>query len=39
MNYRITYTKRFIKNLKRLNTAERAQLKKKLEILEIDPLK
>lgn len=31
-------TKRFIKNLKRLNAAERAQLKKKLEILEMDPL-
>ena len=30
MNYKITYTKRFIKNLKRLNAAERAQLKKKL---------
>ena len=39
MNYRITYTKRFIKNLKRLNAAEQAQLKKKLEILKIDPLK
>ena len=38
MNYKITYTKRFIKNLKRLNAAERAQLKKKLEILEMDPL-
>lgn len=36
MNYKITYTKRFIKNLKRLNAAERAQLKKKLEILEMD---
>ena len=35
MNYKITYTKRFIKNLKRLNAAERAQLKKKLEM---DPL-
>ena len=35
MNYKITYTKRFIKNLKRLNAAERA----KLEILEMDPLK
>ena len=34
MNYKITYTKRFIKNLKRLNAAERAQLKKKLVILE-----
>ena len=30
MNYKITYTKRFIKNLKRLNAAGRAQLKKKL---------
>ena len=38
MDYKITYTKRFIKNLKRLNAAERAQLKKKLEILEMDPL-
>ena len=38
MNYKITYTKRFIKNLKRLNAAERAQLKKKLELLEMDPL-
>ena len=38
MNYKITYTKRFIKNLKRLNAAERAQLKKKLEILGMDPL-
>ena len=28
MNYKITYTKRFIKNLKRLNAAERAQLKR-----------
>ena len=35
MNYKITYTKRFIKNLKRLNAAERAQLKKNLEM---DPL-
>ena len=39
MNYKSTYTKRFIKNLKRLNAVERAQLKKKLEILKIDPLK
>ena len=38
MNYKITYTKRFIKNLKRLNAAERAQLKKKLEILDIHTL-
>ena len=39
MNYKITYTKRFINNLNPLNAAERAQLKKKLEILEMDPLK
>ena len=38
MNYKITYTKRFIKNLKRLNAEERAQLKKKLELLMQDPL-
>lgn len=38
MTYKITYTKRFIKNLKRLNAAERAQLKKKLESLMQDPL-
>lgn len=38
MTYKITYTKRFIKNLKRLNAAERAQLKKKLELLMQDPL-
>ena len=31
MNYKITYTKRFIKNLKRLNAAERAQLKKRIQ--------
>lgn len=38
MTYRITYTKRFEKNLKKLTAAERAQLKKKLEILIMDPL-
>ena len=37
-NIAVPYTKRFIKNLKRLNAEERAQLKKKLEILEMDPL-
>ena len=30
MTYRITYTKRFEKNLKKLTATERAQLKKKL---------
>ena len=39
MAYKITFTKRFVKNVKRLSAAERAQLKKKLEILEMDPLK
>lgn len=38
MTYKITYTKRFEKNLKKLTTAEKAQLKKKLEILIMDPL-
>lgn len=38
MPYRITYTKRFLKNLKRLNDNERNQLKKKLELLMQDPL-
>lgn len=38
MTYRITYTKRFEKNLKKLTAAEKAQLKKKLEILIMDPL-
>lgn len=38
MSYKITYTRRFIKNLKKLNAAERTQLKKKLEILTMDPL-
>jgi addiction module RelE/StbE family toxin len=38
MTYRITYTKRFEKNLKKLTATERAQLKKKLEILMMDPL-
>lgn len=38
MTYRITYTKRFEKNLKKLTATERAQLKKKLEILIMDPL-
>lgn len=33
MAYRITYTKRFLKNVKKLNAAGRAQLKKKLELL------
>ena len=33
MAYKITYTKRFLKNVKKLNGAERAQLKKKLELL------
>ena len=38
MIYKITYTKRFAKNLKKLNANEKAQLKKKLEILMMDPL-
>ena len=38
MTYRITYTKRFEKNLKKLTAAERTQLKKKLEIMIMDPL-
>ena len=38
MAYKITYTKRFLKNCKRLNAAEKAQLKKKLELLMQDPL-
>ena len=38
MTYKITYTKRFLKNFKRLNAAEKAQLKKKLELLMQDPL-
>ena len=38
MAYKITYTKRFLKNVKKLNGAERAQLKKKLELLMQDPL-
>ena len=38
MTYKITYTKRFAKNLKKLAAAEKAQLKKKLEILMLDPL-
>ena len=38
MTYRITYTKRFEKNLKKLTATEKAQLKKKLEILIMDPL-
>ena len=38
MTYRITYTKRFEKNLKKLTATEKAQLKKKLEILMMDPL-
>ena len=38
MSFKITYTKRFAKNLKRLNADERTQLKKKLEILMMDPL-
>ena len=37
MAYKITYTKRFLKNFKRLNAAEKAQLKKKLELLMQDP--
>ena len=39
MAYKITFTNRFVKNVKRLSAAERTQLKKKLEILEMDPLK
>lgn len=38
MTYRITYTKRFEKNLKKLTATEKAQLEKKLEILIMDPL-
>ena len=38
MDYKITYTKRFLKNFKRLTAAEKAQLKKKLELLMQDPL-
>lgn len=38
MAYKITYTKRFLKNFKRLNAAEKAQLEKKLELLMQDPL-
>ena len=38
MAYKITYTKRFLKNFKCLNAAEKAQLKKKLELLMQDPL-
>lgn len=38
MSYKITYTKRFLKNLKKLNANERSQLKKKLELLMQDPL-
>ena len=38
MAYKIPYTKRFLKNFKRLNAAEKAQLKKKLELLMQDPL-
>ncbi len=38
MAYKITYTKRFVKKLKRLNANERGQLKKKLEFLMQDPL-
>ena len=38
MAYKITFTKRFVKNMKRLSAAERTQLKKKLEILEIHTL-
>lgn len=33
MSYKVTYTKRFLKNLKKLNANERSQLKKKLELL------
>lgn len=38
MSYKVTYTKRFLKNLKKLNANERSQLKKKLELLMQDPL-
>ena len=38
MTYKITYTKRFAKNLQKLTAAEKTQLKKKLEILMMDPL-
>ena len=38
MAYKITFTKRFVKNVKRLSAAERTQLKKKLELLMHDPL-
>ena len=38
MAYKITFTKRFVKNMKRLSAAERTQLKKKLELLMQDPL-
>ena len=38
MAYKITSPKRFLKNFKRLNAAEKAQLKKKLELLMQDPL-
>lgn len=38
MTYKITYTKRFAKNLQKLTAAEKTQLKKKLEILMVDPL-
>lgn len=37
MRYQISYTKRFMKNLKRLSTFERAQLKKQLQLLIEDP--
>ena len=38
MAYKITFTKRFVKNVRRLSAAERTQLKKKLELLMQDPL-
>ncbi len=38
MAYKITYTRRFLKNLKKLNANEQTQLKKKLEFLMQDPL-
>ena len=38
MAYKITFTKRFVRNVKRLSAAERTQLKKKLELLMQDPL-
>ena len=38
MAYKITFTKRFVKNVKRLSAAERTQLKKTLELLMQDPL-